>query len=98
MFVIEEDCEIESIDNGKRKFVHSNCLKPFSLADIAIENLTDSNSLIDEDNSGTEVIALQKQSNEPANNARVVRDNERRYDLRRERRPPERYGTPVFDF
>ena len=96
--VIEEDCEIESIENGKRKFVHANCSKPFSLADIAIENSTESDSLMDEENSDTEEIVVQKQNNEAAAVAKDVRNDERRYDLRRERRPPERYGTPVFKF
>ena len=53
---------------------------------------------MDEESSDTEEIVVQKQNNEAVAVAKDVRNDERRYDLRRERRPPERYGTPVFNF
>eukprot|EP00112_Aurelia_sp_Birch-Aquarium-sp1_P002161 Seg1233.2 transcript_id=Seg1233.2/GoldUCD/mRNA.D3Y31 product="Retrovirus-related Pol polyprotein from transposon 412" pseudo=true protein_id=Seg1233.2/GoldUCD/D3Y31 len=109
MSKIEENCEIESIEDGKRKFVHSNTLKPFSPANFAEDELCVPTDL-EHSESGEEendfVIeqgrprGIDVNMNENANNHARDQDNagQRRYNLRAARRAPERYGLPVFDY
>ena len=106
---IDGNCEIESIEDGKRKFVHSNTLKPFSPANFAEDDLCVPTDLEHSESDGEEndfVIeegrrrAIDVNRNENANNQARDQDNadQRRYNLRTARRAPERYGLPVFDY
>ncbi len=97
--VIENNCEIESMLDGKRRYVHCDSLKKFSPA----------NGLYDEVSYSDNAFCSSSDSDEeeyyvPTNHQRrMVENNERpavphRYNLRRNRQPPERYGVVVSDY
>ena len=93
--VLNEDCEIESLDNGKRKIVHSNSLREFTFENMPI-NKEEQNLLSESDDSDADEIVYC--ANRPLVENENINKEAVRYNLRRNRRRPERYGAPVYDY
>ena len=89
---IDNNCKIESLESRKRKFVHANSLKlfnPVDFVDEAVDIPEMESSSSDEETlvfSGQRCIEQQYEHREP------------RYQLRRNRRQPDRFGIPVYDY
>ena len=104
--VRDTSCEIESLANRKRKVVHENNLKRFSIeynVDEVPEGSDDIESSESEfdDETVWEPRNPERVRNEHRNDeaVNVEPDHEpRHYNLRRNRRMPERYGIPVENF
>ena len=93
--VLNEDCEIESLENGMRKTVHSNSLREFTYENMPISK-EEQNVLIESDDSdATEIIY---HANRPLVENENINQEAVRYNLRQNRRRPERYGAPVYDY
>ena len=92
--LLEEDCEIECLRTGKHRIVHVNNLRPFSVERVEPESNID--SLAESDGSDTDdfVFDIYKPVIENEN----PRQEQPRYNLRRNRRQPDRYGFPVYDY
>ena len=92
--LLEEDCEIECLRTGKHRIVHVNNLRPFSVERVEPESNID--SLAESDGSDTDdfVFDIYK----PVIDNENPRQEQSRYNLRRNRRQPDRYGFPVYDY
>ena len=92
--VIENNCEIESTFDGKKRFVHCNSLKRFSPAlDDTVDSVVDLESSDSEEE--LDCIVKDRIANREDHELDV---DERPYNLRRNRRAPERYGIPIMDY
>ncbi|CAB4042343.1 Hypothetical predicted protein [Paramuricea clavata] len=93
-------CEIESLANKTRKIVHANNLKRFSIdydIDQVYEKSEDTESSeCDFDEIGNILPNPEERQNVQRNDdgANVMHG----YNLRRNRRMPDRYGIPVVDY
>ena len=93
--MLHEDCKIESLETGKRKIVHSNSLRPFAYEAQIVD---EEHKLLDEsDDSDLEnLVYIPK---EPlVYNREETEQEQERYNLRRNRRQPDRYGLPIYEF
>ncbi len=96
----EGNCEIESLVDKKRKVVHFNSLKPFKI-DYEFDDIEqDENDLCSEESeSEVEEFAFEPPIRLGRNIERDIEPVKNRpYDLRRNRRRPERYGVPVMEY
>ena len=96
----DTSCEIESLANKTRKVVHANNLKRFSI-DYNIEEAYEESE--DTESSEYDVDEIEEPQNpeERRNNPRNEDDvnaMQERYNLRRNRRMPDRYGIPIMDY
>ena len=86
-------CEIESLINKKKKVVHENNLKRFSI-DYEIDEVHEENEdLISSESEGEEFVEPLNHGNN--NDVEVV---QQRYNLRLNRRRPDPYGIPVMNY
>ena len=94
--VIENNCEIESTFDGKKRFVHCYSLKRFTPANCLDDTV---DSVVDLESSDSEeeldCIVKDRIANREDHELDV---DERPYNLRRNRRAPERYGIPIMDY
>ena len=91
-------CEIESLEDKRRKTVHFNALKPFKM-DYEIKDVprVDVDLMSEEFETEEELFELYEPLH--TNVERHIEfEANRPYNLRRHRRAPERYGIPVTDF
>ena len=94
----EGDYEIESMKDKKRKIVHFNSLKPFKI-DYELEEIPQEADDLYSDESEIDESIFEVDDPRPLEIGRELEiENNRPYNLRRNRRPPERYGCPVLDF
>ena len=96
----DTSCEIESLANKTRKVVHANNLKRFSI-DYNIQEAYEESE--DTESSEYDVDEIEEPQNpeERRNNPRNEDDvnaMQERYNLRRNRRMPDRYGIPIMDY
>ena len=95
--LIENNCEIESTFDRKKRFVHCNSLKRFSPANCLNDTV---DTVVDLESSDSEeeldCIVKDRIANREDHELDVV--DERPYNLRRNRRAPERYGIPIMDY
>ena len=95
-------CEIESLDNKKKKVVHANNLKRFSI-DYEINDVQEENKDLESSESDIDELVLPNcvlqrrndQENENDDDVEIVQEH---YNLRRNRRMPDRYGLPVMNY
>ena len=92
--IIVNNCEIESIDTGRKRCVHCNDLKCSNAVEMLEGNIASNHELEQSDNSETEDFIVKT----PIAKERLESVRNNRYNLRRERRLPERYGCPVTDY
>ena len=98
MAIRDGNYEIESLADKKRKIVHFNNLKPFKI-DYEIEKDIRNGSESSSDESDIDEPICELQDVLPVDKERNIElEIERPCYLRRNRRPPERYGIPVMDF
>ncbi len=94
----EGDYEIESMKDKKRKIVHFNSLKPFKI-DYELEEIPQEADDLYSDESEIDESIFEIEDPRPQEIGREPEiENNRPYNLRRNRRPPERYGVPVLDY
>ena len=89
-------CEIESFISKKKKVVHGNNLKRFSV-DYEIDKVHEQNEDLASSESETEELVelwspVQNLNDQGNDDVEVVQE---RYNLRRDRQAPERYGISV---
>lgn len=94
-------CEIESLANKKKKVVHANNLKRFSV-DYEINEVHDQNEDLESSESDIDELVIELPNPVQRLNDQENNDNEgvvqERYNLRRNRRMPDRYGVPVMNY
>ena len=91
-------CELESLEDKRRKIVHFNALKPFEMDNKVKEVQRDDRGPMSEE-SDTEETLFDLYETLHTNAERGVElEANRPYNLRQYRRTPERYGVPVTDF
>ena len=97
----ENDCEVESLESRKRKVVHANNLKRFVVDTVANPSSGDSEDILSSDSEEPTIELIDEQVGVRAVPDRVNDQREPlnvRYNLRRNRRQPDRYGVPVVDY
>ena len=92
--VLEEDCEIECPRTHKRRVVHVNNLRPFSVDRVEPEN---NNELLAESDGSDDDEFMYIVTKPAVGNENVLQEPVR-YNLRRNRRQPDRYGVPIYDY
>ena len=99
--VRENDCEIESLESGKRKVVHANNLRRF-VVDAAADPLNeDSEDMLSSDSDESTIEFVNERAGVRLRPQRTHGQEEPlnlRYNLRQNRRQPERYAAPVMDY
>ena len=91
-------CEIESLKDKKRKCVHFNGLKPIKI-DYELEEIPQETDDLCSDESEIDESIFEIEDPRPLEIGREPEiENNQPYNLRRNRRPPERYGVPVLDY
>ncbi len=96
----DTSCEIESLANKTRKVVHANNLKRFSI-DYNIEEAYEESEDTESSEYNVDEIEEPQNPEERRNNPRNEDDvnaMQERYNLRRNRRMPDRYGIPIMDY
>ena len=90
--------EIESLVDKKRKIVHFNSLKPFKVV-YNLEQVEEDNTDLHSDESDSDEVMFDPPFLMATDRERDIPiEVNRPYNLRRDRRPPERYGAPVTRF
>ena len=92
--VLEEDCEIECPRTHKRRVVHVNNLRPFSVDRVEPEY---NNELLAESDGSDDDEFMYIVTKPAVGNENVLQEPVR-YNLRRNRRQPDRYGVPIYDY
>ena len=99
--LMNADCEVRSLENNKTKVVHYNNLKPYYM-ELEVESTVFSSDDNIESSSETEIehyVSTRLGTPVQDVNEQEQQLEERRpYELRRQRRRPDRYGIPVYDF
>ena len=95
--VIKNNCEMESMSEKKRRFVHCNSLKRFSPADC-LNDTVDAIADLESSDSEEELHFILKDciANREVHELDFV--DEKPYNLRRNRRAPERFRIPIMDY
>ena len=97
----ENDCEIQSLESRKRKVVHANNLKRFVVDAVADPLSDDSEDILSSDSDEPVMELINDRAGVQARPQRVNDPEEPlnlRYNLRQNRRQPERYGVPVLNY
>ena len=94
----EGDYEIESMKDKKRKMVHFNSLKPFKIDYELGKIQQEADDLYSDESEFDESIFEIEDPRPPEIEREIKIENNWPYNLRRNRRPPERYGVLVFDY
>ena len=91
-------CEIESLEDKRRKIVHFNALKPFKMDYKVKEVQRNERDPMSEESETEETLFDLYEPLHTNAERRVELEANRPYNLRQYRRAPERYGVPVTDF